>query len=219
MSLRAVGGFEVKKCYDIRGVAPEDQLYGNSVHPYNRQHRDIRIWDAIQDDGTRIWPNSTDAGRPVDPATMPKLLERVGPKNYPLLDFYSMARNPVVNEAFKQAVEELESGVHQFFKIQIVQEGDKSLRPLTERYWMVICNRLVTLHDTLCEPPLKSNGGPDLSKRGPRRFVFSNQKIGGAHAWYDKKWGDGILISEQLHAKLAALNMSGVKFTAFDVAD
>lgn len=216
MSLWAVGGFEVKKCYDIRGVAPEDQLYGNSVHPYNRQHRDIRILDATQDDGTRIWPNSTDAGRPVDPASMPKFLERVGPKEYPLLDFYSMAQKPVVNEAFKQAVEELEPGVHQFFKMQIVQEGDKSLRPLTEMYWMVICNRLITLHDTLCDPPLRSNGWPASPYGG---WVFSSQKIGRAHAWIDKRITGGAFISEQLHEKLAALNMSGVKFTAFEVAD
>ncbi len=210
----------MKTCYDIRGVAPKDQLYGNSVTFIKGQADNIKIIDPTQDDGTRIWPRSTYAGRPIEPTTVPKFLKRVGPSEHALLDFYSMAQNPVVTEAFKQIVEELEPGVHQFFKMQIVEENDKSLTPIGERYFLVACNRLFTLHDTLCEPPLRENGWP---RSNHDRYVFSNHKIGKAHVWIDKRASVagpiGCLISEELHARLAALNMSGVQFTAFDVAD
>jgi hypothetical protein len=210
----------MNKCYDVRGVCPKDQLYGNSLTTLGEDYQNIRVLDATQDDGTRIWPRSADAGRAVDPASMPTLLQRVGLKQYPLLDFYSMSTCPVVPEIFKLTVEELEPGVHQFFKVQIVQEGDKSLTPIGEKYWMVVCNRLATLHDTLCEPPLRANGWPDISVNGPRKFVFSASKIGLAHVWIDKRASAiGCLVSEKLQSRLAAFRITGIQFTAFDVAD
>ncbi len=206
----------MKTCYDIRGFAPKDQLYGNSLYSINREHRNIRLVDPAQDDGTRIWPHSFDVGRPVDPATMPKFLARIGPKEHALLDLYSFGNDVVVPEAFKQIVEELEPGVHQFFKMQIVEEDDKSLKPIGERYFMVACNRLATLHDTLCEPALV-DGWPE--RQSQTKLIFSNQKIDQAHVWIDKKLSQTLFISEALHARLVALNMSGVQFTPFEVAD
>jgi hypothetical protein len=209
----------MNKCYDVRGVCPKDQLYGNSVTFIKGEAEGIRLIDATQDDGTRIWPDSTDSGRRVASETMPGFLKRVGPQDYPLLDFYSMAQNLVVPERARQVIEELEPGVHQFFKMQIVEEHDKSRTPIGERYFVVVCNRLATLHDTLCEPPLENGWPVGFLKK----HVFSRQKIGQAHLWIDKRAPGagpaGCLISEELQERLAAPHMSGIQFTAFQVAD
>jgi hypothetical protein len=216
MSLWAVGGFEMKKCYAIGGGKnPESQTYSNTLNTLIDDDDDkVRVVDATPDGGLRIPTKSYYSGRPVVPSTMPEYLVRVGPLEYPLHDLYQVGHALVGTKAFKDAVEAVEPGVHQFFPMKIV-ETEKSRIPVAEYFWMVICNRLDSLDKAKCTPPLDENAFPDFKTK----LVFSEKKIGKAHAWVDKFAPYDRLVSEELHARLLSLNMTGYNFQSFDVAE
>jgi hypothetical protein len=216
MSLWAVGGFEMKRCYSITGgIASDSQVYSNVVASLDGDLDKIRVADDTQDEGGRIVAKSYYDGRPVVPSTMPDYLVRGGPLEYPLHDLYLMGNALVGTRSFKDAVEAVEPGVHQFFPVKII-ETEKSQTPVAERFLMVICNRLDSLHHILCEPPFTERGWPS---RPTKKYVFSNQAIGKAHVWVDKFVPFTNYISEKLHARLERLNLTGSSYYPFDVAE
>jgi hypothetical protein len=216
MSLWAVGGFEMKKCYSIAGgIASDSEVYSNGLTALDGDFDKIRIADETQDEGVRIVPKSYYDGRPVVPSTMPEYLVQYGPQEYALRDLEQVGYALVGTKAFKDTVEELEPGVHQFFAVKVIRQGDKSKTPIAERYLMVICNRLDSLDKAKCTPPL---GEKDFA-RLQTKLVFSGKKIGKAYVWVEKFRSRGIFISEQLHARLEKLNLTGYSYHPYDVAE
>jgi hypothetical protein len=215
MSLWAVGGFEMKKCYAIGGGKnPESQTYSNNLYTLDGDTDKIRIVDAAPDGGLRITIKSYRSGRPVVPSTMPEFLVRNGPLEYPLHDLYDMGQALVGTKAFMDAVESVEPGVHQFFPMKIV-ESEKSRTPVAEYYWMVTCNRLDSLDRAKCSPPL---GEKEFAEFETKK-VFSEKKIGKAHVWIDKYISQSCFISEELQSRLEKLNLIGAGYYPFDVAE
>jgi hypothetical protein len=216
MSLWAVGGFEMKKCYSIAGgIAPDSEVYSSGLTSLDGDFDKIRIADETQDEGSRIVPKSYYSGRPVVPSTMPEYLIRYGSEEYALRDLDQVGYVLVGTKAFKDTVEEFEPGVHQFFAVKIIRQGDKSKTPIAERYLMVICNRLDSLEKSKCIPPVEEDF-PSLQTK----LVFSRRKIGKAHVWIDKFVGkQSRFISEELHARLEKLNLTGSSYNPRDVVE
>ncbi|MBO6868599.1 MAG: hypothetical protein JJ877_16280, partial [Thalassococcus sp.] len=82
---------------------------------------DIRLIDPTLDDGTLITKEGLGVGRPMMAEGMPTKVVRkgVGLKIKPLVDAEAFYGQLLVSDAFKEIVEELEPGVHQFFPMEL----------------------------------------------------------------------------------------------------
>ncbi len=210
------------KVYHITGgMMPESYMYSNWFEAMDGDPDKIRISDPTPDGGSLIMPTSLNAGRPILPDFVPTKLRRRGPgiKQQPLLDVNSWRYGTLlVPQVFKDILEELEPGVHQFFPMEYYQKDEK----IGEGYWFIFGQRLDTLHDTACEPGRDERGflitsGPD-GKRVKSRAVLSAKKIDGAHAWVDKFLGGGArLISGEFGDRLKAQNLTGITYDLVSV--
>lgn len=92
-------------------------------------------------------------------------------------------------------------------------------------YYMIICKRLITLHDTLCIPALDEKGRYSLfddnnedpayknRDRSKDQIVFSTEKIGSHHMWHDRAVTSACLFSDALAERLIAENLSGLSYS------
>ena len=170
-------------------------------------------------------PSSRHVGRPVIPDKVPTKLKRSGPgiKRAKLLDVNRQSGGiDLVNQTFKDIVEEFEPGVHQFFPMEYFDAKGKE--KIGEGYWMIICQRLDTLHDTLCIPPRNEKGfidrrNPEYADRDKSldRVVFSKDKVKGHHMWHDK-FTSGNLFSNALAERLIAADLSGLYYAKLQEA-
>ena len=188
------------------GKQPERQNYGTYLEELDGDFKKIRIVDDTPDGGSPIWPRSPDAGRHIEPHDVPTKVKVTGP-NYPLLDFYDLYNCLVVPQAFKDLIEELEPGIHQFFPLELYRGKKK----VADRYLFIFGQRLDTLHDTACDPPRYADGTLPLGGPTPIKIVFDKKKIGNAHAWVDKFAG-GRNFSEALAQRIQALGLTGLNY-------
>ncbi|PID36785.1 MAG: hypothetical protein CR993_03295 [Rhodobacterales bacterium] len=147
---------------------------------------------------------------------MPTKLLRKGPgiKRAKLLDV-NRWRGFLVCQTFKDIVEEFEPGVHQFFPMEYYDS--KGEKKIGEGYWMIICQRLDTLHDTLCIPPRNERGfiddfNEEYADRDKSldRVVFSKEKAAGYHMWHDKFYPGANLFSNELAERLIGAGLTGL---------
>jgi hypothetical protein len=213
--------------YFIAGgvMTPEfEQEYENELEDtletiLDGDFRSLRVTDSTQDDGGRISENSWNVGRPISPDNIPTKIKREphSLEKLPLLDVDSfLGTGLLVCESFKDLLEELEPNVHQFWPIKILINGDV----VAIRYWFVACNRIATLSQTHCYPPVHPWGSWDPSPLGERendRLVFSTEAIGSHHAWVDKFHCDR-LFSNTFGDRLKQLNLTGLKMRKLDEA-
>lgn len=150
------------------------------------------------------------------PDHMPTKLRRGGPglDIFPLLDVDSYTSCLLVNQTFKDILEELEPGVHQFFPMEIFIKDYK----VGDRYWLNICNRLDSKHRGLTWP-LNEYGlhRPTREQRANDKLVFSEDAIGGHHAWHDK-FELGTFISDAFAERVQAAGLNGITYQHFDQA-
>jgi hypothetical protein len=185
-------------------------------HPWRNLDGDtwqLELIDESPDNGGRITPGSPQQGRPLKDKNVPTRLERTGPtlQEYPLLDVISYSgSNLLACRAFRDLVEEMEPGVHQFFPMDLLVNGAK----VATYYWFVCCTRIATLSAEHCYPPLNERGFFKASRFGQQqndRLVLSREKIGAHHAWVDKFHGV-LFFSNAFAERLKALELSGVRF-------
>ncbi|MCW3780078.1 imm11 family protein [Defluviimonas salinarum] len=169
----------------------------------------VEIVDPTPDGGGLITRRGLKSGRPMKPDHMPTKLQRIGRglDIFPLLDVDSYTSCLLVNQTFKDILEELEPGVHQFFPMEIFIKDEK----VGDRYWLNICNRLDTYHPTLTYPR-NERGFFEPVKGEPFSVVFSVDAIGNHHAWHDK-FGQGTYISDTFAERLQAAVLSGLHFS------
>lgn len=148
------------------------------------------------------------------PDHMPTKLQRIGRGLgiFPLLDVDSFAGCLLVNQTFKDILEELEPGVHQFFPMEIFIKDEK----VGDRYWLNICNRLDS-YDRTRTYPLNERGFWKPTRENPGAQVFSVAAIGSHHAWHDK-FEPGTFISDTLAERLKAAGLTGITYQHFDQA-
>lgn len=128
-------------------------------------------------------------------------------------DFGRAHSGHICSARFRDVVEALEPGVHQFVPVEVVRKNNDHVAGM---FWFVCCNRLDTLEISLVRPPLNELGlYSGLSN--DRRIVFNRSQVGGHHIWIDKRaiggylWATDVFHKAGLDAWLAGLNMIPVE--------
>ena len=168
------------------------------------------------DDGGRYVKNSMfDNGRPIRTEHMPTVWKRRPTKN-PLCDVMSAYKGALlVSAAFREIVERLEPGVHQFLPVRIETSG----RTVAEMFYFVVCRRLDALDAEACVPKLEDGQRvfPGARKPGEKR-VFDGRRIAGCHVWHDARTL-GRFISHEFRDACEAARLEGIDYgTPIDVS-
>ena len=205
-------------------------LPSNSFVGIDGELSDVEVADLTPDDGGRILKSFWHVGRAVKPETVPTKLRRTGPpvSRAKLLDVNAQTGSlDLVCQTFKDIVEEFEPDVHQFFPMTYY--NSKGTEVIGEGYYMIICQRISTMHDTLCVPPLDERGyylprsirdSPEYqaSDKTLDKKVFSSEKIGSHHMWRDWKSSRTCMFSNALGERLIAANLSGLVYRTYEEA-
>ncbi|UOA28617.1 DUF1629 domain-containing protein [Pseudosulfitobacter sp. DSM 107133] len=199
-------------------------LPSNAFVGMDSSFTDVAVADTTADGGTRIMKSSWHVGRPVSPETVPTKVRRTGPpvSRAKLLDVNSQTGAlDLVSQTFRDIVEEFEPAIHQFFPVTSYDSRGKEV--IGEGYFMIICQRLSTLHDTLCVPPLDESGMYNRFSETHKdrdksldRVVFSKEKIGDHHMWHDKFLARHFLFSNALTERLFAANLTGLVSSKYE---
>lgn len=141
----------------------------------------------------------------------------------PLYDYLTPHGATCISEEFRQLVEQLEPGVHQFLPLEMV---DAKGNHLADHWIWVPLNRLDSVdrehttmirHGQLWATPSHFRDHelpPGYDRTQPVRMVFSTQQIGSHHFWRDRHVIGGDLFCSN-HAAQAVMDaaMIGVKLT------
>lgn len=194
----------------IYNIRPENtETYSYEFKRIEDNLDKVKVIDDTPDEGLPFRTHGNRSGRAIESDYLPKKIQLGGPKR-DIPEIYSPTGSLLVNDKFKDIVEELEPNVHQFFPIELIwKDGSHA----SNKYWFNPCNRLdsVDREKTTClfENIWKPYRGGDL--------VFNLDKIGNCHAWIDKFISAGpIFISEILANKLEAANLSGLGLYEYD---
>ncbi|PHZ86701.1 imm11 family protein [Paremcibacter congregatus] len=202
--------------YSFHGGKQENGTFMNPYTPLDGDMKKVAPIDCSQDGGLRIShiePFTT--GRPVDPTYVPTRLKRGGPSpsKQPLLEIDGfLAAGLLVPEQFKEILEGLEPGVHQFFPMEIEQRG----KYLGKRYLFVIGNRLDSLNRAHSIPKTEP-GTLFLPMQDDIKQVFDKKAIVGHHAWHDKYFR-GRYVSDDLVAALRTAGLTNFSSIHYDEA-
>ncbi len=182
--------------------------------------------NPVKDGGTG-WSSSL-GGVPVDGSVFPKRVDWDEAPDNPPPDFDSM---PTINvsERAKRIIEQLEPETHQFFPVEYHgRDGNR----IETRYWLVICNRIDSIHPTLSNMVMNPRGvwapPKDAVRRGwplpshvdpaaPGSYVIDSDKIAGVHFWRDKHSAMA-LMSEAAWRALQDASMMGLNAKELAVA-
>ncbi|ATG35916.1 hypothetical protein PhaeoP23_01774 [Phaeobacter piscinae] len=200
---------------------------GNFFEGMDGKLRAAEVADLTPDGGVRIGKSSWHKGRSVKvDENFPTKLKRSGPgiKRAKLLDVNRQTGSlDLVNQTFKDIVEEFEPGMHQFFPMEYYDSKGKV--KIGDGYWMVICQRLDTLHDTLCVPPRNDRGfidkfNEDYKDRNKSldRIVFDKEKVSGHHMWHDEFLSMSYLFSDTLAERLIGAGLTGLSYRKLEEA-
>lgn len=132
--------------------------------------------------------NQIVGGVPLDPEIVPRHFS-VDVAGERLPDFFGLSVGYGVTDAFRDKVEELEPGVHQFFPISITAKGGESPK---KRHWLLhICNRLDALDPDETDLPVYADSeNYDISLLfGSRDFKIAVRKslVNGKCMWMDRR--------------------------------
>ncbi|MEM8751864.1 MAG: DUF1629 domain-containing protein [Pseudomonadota bacterium] len=180
---------------DMLKVVPEDQSVDVGVTPPLGTH-------AFR------------CGRWVSTEFLPTQIRAKGRKRR-LPDFGRCARGQFVSAAFRDIVESLEPGAHQFVPVDVLWKDGSSAG---EFYWFATGRRLQTLALDLLYPPLKPNKSnwTDIGEDGRlvknARHVFDSKLIGDAHVWSDLHTDGYIAVSDRFKALVEEAGLIGIRF-------
>ena len=166
-------------------------------------------------DTTPDWPGvgggfaagELNLGRAIKPDYVPTKLEWGGPKNRKLPDAIHGRSMLLVSDRIKSIIEQLESGVHQFFPIDVFYKSNKELA--AKMFFLNICVRLDSVDHELTTAKMGNvMWRPDLSGE----LVFNMDQIGNHHLWHDKHVYNGRMISDALHDAMVKAKITGLVF-------
>lgn len=198
-------------------VAGEETI--NLDLPPGADERQIKVLDPTPDGGLFFDDRALVSGRRVMTDYFPKYMKKRSGSIIP--DYGNWYGLTYVSDRFRQIVEAVEPGGHQFIPFQIT--GPKKA-VLAEMFFMNICNRLDSIdreHTTLIldrgriwlpHQDIPRNEWPEnFDPTRPIRLVFNDKQIGVCHLWYDKHHIDGPFISDKLAEMLRDAELSGIK--------
>jgi hypothetical protein len=198
-------GWGMKVYHCTGGKQPPGKNYNVYLEALDGDFEKIRVVDDTPDGGATIWPQSLNSGRLLELHDIPTRARLTGP-GYALLDFYAFQDNTlVVPQTFKDLIDEMEPGIHQFFPLELQRDKKK----VGERFWFIFGQRLDTLDFKASYPPRDETGRQLEKSQGQHKNIYSLAKIGRAHAWVDKRIG-GQFFSGALVRRIEALGLSGL---------
>jgi hypothetical protein len=211
-------------CVMVYYISNETKVAGKEVInldmiPGDGDRKKIKVIDLTPDGGLYVEDErALCSGRAVETEFFPKRLKKRSGSVIP--DYGYLYRLNYVSDRFRQIVEAVEPGVHQFIPFQIL--GARKV-VLADMFFMNICNRLDSVdreHTTLIldrgriwlpHQDVPRNEWPenfDLTR--PFRLVFNEKQIGVCHLWYDKHHTQGPFISDKLAEMLGDAELSGI---------
>lgn len=161
-------------------------------------------------------PGQLHAGRAIKPDHVPTKVTRTG-KRYGMPDAV-MGLGAMelffVNETFRQVVERLEPGVHQFFPFDMLWEEDGSFAK--KMYIFNICARLDTVSRAAST---STKHGASYWEPKPGKIVYSLSRIGNHHFWIDKFVFRGRFMSDAMHDALVEAGVTGLRFNPMELVE
>lgn len=136
---------------------------------------------------------------------------------------YAAGNNEVmlVSSRFRDLVERLESGVHQFLPVD-VYSSKTAAEPFDRLYWFVACNVIDSLdpvrttltwdgeYDVIYNGMRRGGWYFDLAVEPKQNPVFSLQAIANRHLWRDSYWTRGVVFcSDEFGDAIIAAELTG----------
>ncbi len=191
----------------------EDELYVTTA--LDGDIKKIRPVDMTRDEGAIILASRTPQGIKMETAHIPTKLRLGGPRRN-LTDIQNPFGVHLVPEAFKEVLERLEPGVHDFYPVELFWKDGSSAG---KRYWFYPQHRIDSIdpEKTTYRKKTLWIGAGDATGR----LVFSRRAIGDRHAWIEKFLAAGgiVWISERLKQELEAAGITGLGFRPREETD
>ena len=172
----------------------------------------LELVDMTRDGGSGLVGGAQAfSGRRAKPESVPKVIRWMSKK--PFQDFETSFRK-TVSDRFRDLIEEMEPGVHQFEPVDFIA---KDRTPLGRRWFWQICNRLDSVHREQTDWVLQ--GGviwrpPDTyTQSDPVYPVFDLEKIGDAMFWHDKHFSSANFCSNEAQNILDTKKISGFSYS------
>ncbi|MCP4073960.1 MAG: hypothetical protein GY742_19870 [Hyphomicrobiales bacterium] len=133
-----------------------------------------------------------------------------------LYDFTGLAGVQAVSKRLKDAIEDIEPGVHQFVPVEVFH---KDGTPYGEPFWFfTICSCLDVINPALggmkkhfltAYPDKKPDAYHWGIARGRKNLAVQKDKVAGRSAWRDRRYITGYFFSDALVARMDAEGMEG----------
>jgi hypothetical protein len=124
-------------------------------------------------------------------------------------DLARIAMGQICSQAFKDVLEDLEPGVHQFEPVEVVTKKKVHIQ---EMYWLIPCNRLDTLVLDQINPPVNDMGYFRAGlQRGELKIVFDKAKIGDHHLWTERRNDGSMYVSDAFANAAKDAGLVGLK--------
>jgi len=177
---------------------------GIEFHPKTR--------GARLEDGTRIRESAQYQGLPVDMSGLPKRVRWGGGKR-PLVDLLITQNHFLVSEKLQDAIEALESGVHQFQSTKLIWQDDSLAATY---FWLNVCNRRDAMDREYTTYSFDERTRRwNLASKG--KFVVSLSQTAGAHIWVDSCLTTGtIFVSEGFKIAMTAAGITGIGYSDYE---
>lgn len=172
---------------------------------------ELELEDITPDGGTGLQISRSFSGRRAKPDSVPKTIRWNGRRK--LLD-YETTHKRTVSPRFRDLIEAIEPGVHQFVPVEFVAKDGS---PLATRWFWQVCNRLDSVHRERTNYVL-DRGVWRAPNDQEHRLVFDLETIGDAKFWHDKHEILGPLIIDAVKDRLEAGGMTGIHYHHYEDA-
>jgi hypothetical protein len=164
------------------GISGSDMLDGDigKVQPEGYEFA-APTYSVILSDGTIIRKGSITVGLRIDPTFLPTKI-RWGGRKRELTDLQYARGSMLVRDNFRQVVESLEPGLHQFEPVDIIWKDGASAGQF---FWFYPCARLDGMDRELTTHTLHRERVWDEVSGG--KYVICLKQVSGHHVWFDKR--------------------------------
>ena len=164
------------------GISGSDMLDGDMDKVQAAGYEFVAPTYSVRlEDRTYIDNFSKTQGVRNDPTYLPTKI-RWGGRKRELTDLQYARNSMLVRDNFRQVVEALEPGVHQFEPVEIVWKDGTSAGQF---YWFYPCARLDSMDREHTTHVMYREREWERAPGG--KFVVSLKQVGGHHVWFDKR--------------------------------
>jgi hypothetical protein len=166
--------------------------------------------DRTPDGGINIAIMRNHSGRRVKPDSVPKVI-RWNMKRK-LLDFEDVFIN-TVSDRFRDLIEEIEPGIHQFVPVKFISKDGSDL---AARWFWQICNRIDGVNREYTNWTL-SNGAVWKPVQGQaNKLVIDLDAIGTTKFWHDKHVSGATFVSDDAKQRIEGAAITGTRFHYYE---